>query len=137
MEQRKRYVHNPALVGQGAAGAGDEAVSGHLVIVWIRGTFPRLRIDQLMAFAWKVVVPLSFLTVVMTAVCQFYGWPAWSLTLMSLTGLVWVAYAIYRRMAGPASRVAQVRARQEALMAARRQQRAQTASSEPVQETGD
>ena len=31
-----------------------------LVIFWIRGTFPRLRIDQLMAFAWKVVVPLSF-----------------------------------------------------------------------------
>ena len=91
-----------------------------LVIVWIRGTFPRLRIDQLMAFAWKVVVPLSFLTVVITAVYQFYGWPAWSLTLMSLAGLVWVAYAIYRRMAGPASRVAQVKARQEALMASRR-----------------
>ena len=93
-----------------------------LVIFWIRGTFPRLRIDQLMAFAWKVVVPLSFLTVVMTAIYQFYGWPVWSLTLMSLAGLVWVAYAIYRRMAGPASRVAQVRARQEALMASRRQQ---------------
>ena len=91
-----------------------------LVIFWIRGTFPRLRIDQLMAFAWKVVVPLSFLTVVMTAIYQFYGWPAWSLTLMSLAGLVWVGYAIYRRMAGPASRVAQVRARQEALMASRR-----------------
>ena len=91
-----------------------------LVIFWIRGTFPRLRIDQLMAFAWKVVVPLSFLVVVMTAIYQFYGWPAWSLTLMSLAGLVWVGYAIYRRMAGPASRVAQVRARQEALMASRR-----------------
>jgi hypothetical protein len=94
-----------------------------LVIFWIRGTFPRLRIDQLMAFAWKVVVPLSFLTVVMTAVYQFYHWPAWSLTLMSLAGLVWVSYAIYRRMAGPASRVAQVRARQEALMASRRARR--------------
>ena len=71
-----------------------------LVIFWIRGTFPRLRIDQLMAFAWKVVVPLSFLTVVMTAIYQFYNWPAWSLTLMSLAGLVWVGYAIYRRLAG-------------------------------------
>ena len=95
-----------------------------LVIVWIRGTFPRLRIDQLMAFAWKVAVPLSFLTVVMTAIYQFYGWPAWSLTLMSLAGLVWVGYAIYRRMAGPASRVAQtkkrIQARREELMAARR-----------------
>ena len=108
-----------------------------LVIFWIRGTFPRLRIDQLMAFAWKVVVPLSFLTVVMTAIYQFYGWPAWSLTLMSLAGLVWVAYAIYRRMAGPASRVAQVKARQEELMASRRRERAQRTAASSVQETGD
>ena len=91
-----------------------------MVIFWIRGTFPRLRIDQLMAFAWKVVVPLSFLSVVMTAIYQFYGWPAWSLTLMSLAGLVGVAYVIYRRMTGPANRVAEVRARQEALRAQRR-----------------
>ena len=91
-----------------------------LVVFWIRGTFPRLRIDQLMAFAWKVVVPLSFLSVVMTAIYQFYGWPDWSLTLMSVAGLLWVGYAIYRRMMGPASRVAEVRARQEALQAERR-----------------
>ena len=97
-----------------------------LVIFWIRGTFPRLRIDQLMAFAWKVVVPLSFLTVVMTAIYQFYNWPAWSLTLMSLVGLVLVGYVIYRKLAGPASRVAQVRERQEALMAARAASRRQT-----------
>ena len=97
-----------------------------LVIFWIRGTFPRLRIDQLMAFAWKVVVPLSFLTVVMTAIYQFYNWPAWSLTLMSLAGLVWVGYVIFRKLAGPASRVAQVRERQEALMASRAASRRQT-----------
>ena len=90
-----------------------------MVIFWIRGTFPRLRIDQLMAFAWKVIVPLSFLTVVMTAIYLFYGWPWWSLTLMSSAGLLGVAYAIYRRMTGPANRVAQVRARQEALQARR------------------
>ena len=95
-----------------------------MVIFWIRGTFPRLRIDQLMAFAWKVMVPLSFLTVVITAVYQFYGWPAWSLTLMSLAGLVWVGVAIYRKMAGPASRVAQVKARQAELQARRAAARA-------------
>ena len=86
-----------------------------LVIFWIRGTFPRLRIDQLMAFAWKVLVPLSFLTIVITAIYQFYNWPAWSLTLMSLAGLVVVAYLIYKRMVGPANRVAEVWARQQAL----------------------
>ena len=86
-----------------------------LVIFWIRGTFPRLRIDQLMAFAWKVMVPLSFFTILITAVYKFYQWPAWSLTLMSASGLLVVSYAIYRRMVGPAHRVAEVRARQEAL----------------------
>jgi len=90
-----------------------------LVIFWIRGTFPRLRIDQLMAFAWKVMVPLSFLTILMTAIYLFYDWPDWSLTLMSAAGLVAVGYAIYRRMVGPANRVAELRARQKALREAR------------------
>ena len=39
-----------------------------LLIFWIRGTLPRLRIDQLMAFAWKVMVPLSFYLVVCCSV---------------------------------------------------------------------
>ena len=86
-----------------------------LLIFWVRGTFPRLRIDQLMAFAWKVMVPLSFLTIVITAIYQFYGWPAWSLSLMSLSGLLFIAFLIHRRMVGPAHRVAEVRARQKAL----------------------
>ncbi len=104
-----------------------------LVIFWIRGTYPRLRIDQLMAFAWKVMVPLSFLTIVITAIYQFYGWPAWSLTLMSMSGLVIVGYLIYRRMVGPANQVAEVRARQLALRASREQQpQAQGSSTDVV-----
>lgn len=91
-----------------------------LVVFWIRGTFPRLRIDQLMAFAWKAMVPLSFYSIVITALYLFYGWPAWSLTLMSLAGLGVVGWLVYRRMMGPARRVAEVRARQAAQMAERR-----------------
>ena len=91
-----------------------------LVVFWIRGTFPRLRIDQLMAFAWKVMVPLSFYSIVITAIYLFYGWPAWTLTLMSLVGLAVVGYLIYRQMMAPVRRVAEVRARQEALLAQRR-----------------
>ena len=103
-----------------------------LVVFWIRGTFPRLRIDQLMAFAWKAMVPLSFYSIVITALYLFYGWPAWSLTLMSLAGLGVVGWLVYRRMMGPARRVAEVRARQAAQLAQRRaggQQAGQTAGS--------
>ena len=105
-----------------------------LVIFWIRGTFPRLRIDQLMAFAWKVMVPLSFLTIVITGIYQFYDWPAWSLSLMSLAGLLIVAFIIYRRMVGPAQRVAEVRARQQAL---RQQSAAQDRAREAIGESNN
>jgi NADH-quinone oxidoreductase subunit H len=37
------------------------------VLVWIRGTLPRLRYDQLMHFAWKVALPIALLTVGATA----------------------------------------------------------------------
>lgn len=91
-----------------------------MVIFWIRGTFPRLRIDQLMAFAWKVMVPMSFLSVVMIAVYQFYEWPAWSLTAMSSAALLVVGYLIYKRMTGSTQLVAEVRRRQEELQAQRK-----------------
>ena len=68
-----------------------------LVIFWIRGTYPRLRIDQLMSFGWKLLVPLSFVNIVITGVFLFYGWPVWSLTLMSVPILMGVFYVIYKR----------------------------------------
>ncbi|MBO55233.1 MAG: NADH-quinone oxidoreductase subunit NuoH [Dehalococcoidia bacterium] len=83
-----------------------------LVVFWVRGTFPRLRIDQLMAFAWKVMVPLAFYTIVITAIYLFYNLPPWTLTCMSLLGLLVVGYCIYQRVKGPARRVEEIRARQ-------------------------
>jgi len=37
------------------------------VFVWMRGTFPRVRIDQLMGFAWKWLLPVSLLNLFVTA----------------------------------------------------------------------
>jgi NADH-quinone oxidoreductase subunit H len=38
------------------------------IFLWLRGTLPRLRIDQLLAFNWKFMVPLSLINVVVVAV---------------------------------------------------------------------
>ena len=67
-----------------------------LLIFWIRGTYPRLRIDQLMSFGWKLLVPLSFINIVITAIVLFYGWPLWALTLISLILLAGTFYLIVR-----------------------------------------
>ena len=70
-----------------------------LVIFWIRGTYPRLRIDQLMAFGWKLLVPLSFLNIVLVGVVMFYGWPLWVLSLLSVITLA-ITFCIIVRNAG-------------------------------------
>ena len=64
------------------------------VIFWIRGTYPRLRIDQLMSFGWKLLVPLSFVNIVVTGIVLFYGWPLWTLTILSLVLLGGTFYLI-------------------------------------------
>jgi len=37
------------------------------LFIWLRATFPRLRYDQLMAFGWKVLLPVATINAVVTA----------------------------------------------------------------------
>lgn len=68
-----------------------------LLIMWIRATVPRLRIDQLMTFCWKVLLPLSLLQFVMNGFILAYDWPAWTLTASSGLGAAGlIAFIIYR-----------------------------------------
>jgi len=40
--------------------------------IWQRGTFPRLRYDQIMAFGWKVLLPLTLINLIITALVEAF-----------------------------------------------------------------
>jgi NADH-quinone oxidoreductase subunit H len=66
------------------------------VFIWVRGTLPRLRQDQLMNFAWKFVLPLTLLNLVVTAMWRFMGesWLRWVVSTVILAG----AYVLMGRV---------------------------------------
>ncbi len=59
-----------------------------MTIIWIRGTWPRVRVDQLLAFAWKVLLPMSIINIVAVGLWRFLQ-PrplAWVLTTVWVVG---------------------------------------------------
>lgn len=40
--------------------------------IWLRATVPRLRFDQLMAFGWKIMLPLSLVNVLVTSTVKYF-----------------------------------------------------------------
>lgn len=42
------------------------------IFIWVRATFPRLRVDQIMAFAWKFLLPLSFVNLFATTIEVYF-----------------------------------------------------------------
>lgn len=44
------------------------------IIIWFKWTFPRVRIDQLLAFEWKYLMPIALANLVLMAVCVALGW---------------------------------------------------------------
>ena len=75
------------------------------IYIWIRGTLPRTRIDQIMNFAWKFMLPMSFTCIIAAAVWHYAGrgvagW-LWSLAVL---GVVYIALSILldtRKKFGP------------------------------------
>jgi NADH-quinone oxidoreductase subunit H len=67
--------------------------------IWIRGTWPRLRVDQLLTFAWKFLLPLSLVNIFAAALWFFLPSKTigWVVSAAILAGSVW---ALVRLNAG-------------------------------------
>jgi len=58
------------------------------IFIWIRGTLPRTRVDQVMNFAWKFMLPMAFTCVIAAAIWHYQGrrlaGSLWSLGVLAL-----------------------------------------------------
>ncbi len=100
------------------------------VFIWVRSTLPRLRADQLMQFAWLLLIPVTLANILVTGaiylIVTAFGAPAWvfltitaAVNWASLFGFIWlvsrVTTATTRRAQAPAMRAQQRASAQSAL----------------------
>ena len=97
-------------------------------IQWCRFTLPRLRIDQLMDLAWKVLLPAGFLNLILSAIYITFGFIPFAVGLgLSLLLVLFIALAYRNRRRATAEqlerriRLAMERAREPAGLAQHRQ----------------
>jgi len=67
-----------------------KVVAVFFLIVWVRTTVPRVRIDQLMALAWKFLFPLALINLLVTA-AQVLFWPGaspWIIVVVNIAIMV-------------------------------------------------
>lgn len=49
-----------------------------LVFMWLKWTFPRIRMDHLMSFSWKVLIPVSLANILVTGLgLEIFRWMGW------------------------------------------------------------
>ena len=67
------------------------------LFIWVRGTVPRLRIDQLMHFAWKFMLPMALINIVAAGLWRFLpaGFERWVVcSAILLVPYVWLGNAL-------------------------------------------
>ncbi len=60
-------------------------------LIWIRLSVPRLQVDQLMGFAWKVLIPLGLVNVLATAAVALWA-PHWKLAMAAYSWIALIAF---------------------------------------------
>ncbi len=74
------------------------------LFIWIRGTLPRLRMDQLMELAWKFMLPMTLVTFGAGAVWHYTGGGFWAWVLC--TPMIAGPYVIFGRSMATSQSVA-------------------------------
>jgi NADH-quinone oxidoreductase subunit H len=59
------------------------------VLVWLRGTLPRLRVDQLMGLAWKFLLPLALVNILAAGLWVSYPFPVGTILSVLLLVASW------------------------------------------------
>ncbi|MGE3962382.1 MAG: NADH-quinone oxidoreductase subunit NuoH [Dehalococcoidia bacterium] len=80
---------------------GAKALLFFFIVVWIRVSVPRLRIDQLMAYSWKVLLPLTLVQVLVNGLVLVNGWSEVVLLVTGLIGCVALVTLTSRAVARP------------------------------------
>ncbi len=70
----------------------------YVVIQWIKGTFPRMRVDQMMQFAWKVLVPLVLTLILVQMIVMKLPLPSWINYVLVLVANIGVVLAVLNIM---------------------------------------
>jgi NADH-quinone oxidoreductase subunit H len=47
-----------------------KAFFGYFIVMWVRSTLPRIRIDHMLALNWKFLTPLSLALLILTAMVE-------------------------------------------------------------------
>ncbi len=102
----------------GALLMGGKVFGMMLLFLWVRATLPRLRIDQLMGFAWKVLIPLALVNIGLTGTAMVllpngYQLPLavvnWVLAIAFIAWLPRLVQPAYKRHAGTPGVTVQVK----------------------------
>ncbi|HUE41706.1 MAG TPA: NADH-quinone oxidoreductase subunit NuoH [Chthoniobacterales bacterium] len=75
------------------------------IFIWVRGTLPRTRVDQMMNFAWKFMLPMAFTCLISAAVWHYAGrrlsgW-LWSFAIIAIVYLALSLFLDTRKKFAP------------------------------------
>ena len=65
------------------------------LFIWVRGTLPRMRMDQLMNFAWKFMLPMALINILAAGLWHFL--PAGMGRWMACSAVIGIPYILLGR----------------------------------------